>query len=79
MTPEEYAQLPETLTVRELRVWVARPGYRTRVLIVATTLLDAEAFPKRDVALLYRVRWFAEIDQASCRSSGSLYLGVVAA
>jgi hypothetical protein len=79
MTPEEYARLPETLAVRQSRVRVTRPGYRTRMLIVATTLLDASAFPKADVALLYRVRWFAEIDQADCRSSGSLYLGGVAA
>jgi hypothetical protein len=62
MTPEEYARLPATLAVRELRLRVAQPGYRTRVLVVATTLVDADAFPGQDVALLYRVRWFAEVD-----------------
>jgi hypothetical protein len=75
MTPEEYARLPETLAVRELRVCVTRPGYRTRVLIVATTLLDAEAFPKEDVALLYRVRWFAELDLRALKAT--LQMGIL--
>ena len=41
---EAYAALPASLTVRECRVRVGRPGFRTRVLVVATTLLDAEAY-----------------------------------
>jgi hypothetical protein len=48
-------------------------------LVVATTLLDPAVMPRSDVALLYRCRWYAEIDQTSCRSSGRLYLGGVAA
>jgi hypothetical protein len=75
MTPEEYARLPETLAVRELRVWVTRPGYRTRVLIVATTLLDADAFSWQDVALLYRVRWFAELDLRALKAT--LQMGIL--
>lgn len=75
MTPEEYTRLPETLAVRELRVWVARPGYRTRVLIVATTLLDVHAFSKQDVALLYRVRWFAELDLRALKAT--LQMGIL--
>jgi putative transposase len=69
MTPEEYARLPESVAVRELRVGVARPGYRTRVLVVAMMLLDADALPKRDVALLYRVRWFAELDLRALKAT----------
>jgi hypothetical protein len=75
MTPEEYTQLPETLAIRELRVCVARLGYRTRVLIVATTLLDADAFSTRDVALLYRVRWFAELDLRALKAT--LQMGIL--
>ncbi len=67
-----YAALPASLTVRECRVRVMQPGFRTRVLIVATTLLDAGAFPRDDLAQLYRARWNAEKDQADCRSSGRL-------
>ena len=64
---EAYAALPAALTVRECRVRVGRPGFRTRVLIVATTLLDAEAFPKDDLAQLYRARWTAELDLRSLK------------
>ena len=74
-----YAALPDSLTVRECRVQIAQPGFRIQTLILATTLLDADQFTKADLAQLYRARWHAEIDQADCRSSGSLYLGGVAA
>ena len=57
-----YQALPETLTVRELRVHVAVPGYRTQDVTVVTTLLDAEAYPKEEVAELYRARWHVELD-----------------
>jgi hypothetical protein len=57
-----YAALPEALTVREVRVRVAAAGFRTKVLVVATTLLDPAEMPRSDVALLYRLRWYAELD-----------------
>lgn len=75
MTPEEYAQLPATLSIRQLRVQVTRPGYRTQVLIVATTLQDVAAFSKQDVALLYRVRWFAELDLRALKAT--LQMGIL--
>ncbi len=46
-----------------------RPGYRTRVLVVATTLLDAEAFPWREAAALYGARWQAELDLRSLKDT----------
>jgi hypothetical protein len=64
---EAYAALPASLTVRECRVRVGQPGFRTRVLIVATTLLDAEEFAKDDLAQLYRARWSAELDLRSLK------------
>jgi len=64
---EAYAALPASLTVRECRVRVGRPGFRTRVLVVATTLLDVEAFTKDDLAQLYRARWNAELDLRSLK------------
>jgi hypothetical protein len=61
MDEATYAALPAELAVRETRVWVRHVGFRTRVLVVATTLLDADAFPGADVAILYRARWYAEL------------------
>jgi len=51
---EMYDTLPESLTIREVRVRVAQPGFRTETLIVATTLLDADEFTNYDLAQLYR-------------------------
>jgi hypothetical protein len=52
--------LPETLSVRIVRYTVARKGSRTRFVYVATTLLDAPAYPPRTIARLYGHRWQIE-------------------
>jgi Transposase DDE domain len=62
MTAEQYAALPETLIVRELRYRVGRPGFRTRTVTLVTTLLDAEAYPLEAVAELYGARWRVELN-----------------
>jgi putative transposase len=62
MSQETYATMPETLTVRELRFNVEEPGFRTREIIVATTLLDDRTYSKSDIAELYHQRWQAELD-----------------
>ncbi len=64
-----YASLPATLAVREVRVRVGAAGFRTKVLVVATTLLDAAAFGREDVAVLYRMRWYAELDLRSLKQT----------
>src|SRR5262249_42588252 len=51
---EAYNALPEWLLVRECRVRVVQPGFRTRSLVIATTLLDAEEYTWKDLAQLYR-------------------------
>lgn len=69
MDEATYAALPATLAMREVRVRVQHPGFRTKVLVVATTLLDPEAFPRQDVAILYRIRWYAELDLRSLKQT----------
>jgi hypothetical protein len=68
MTPEQYARLPSRLVVREVRIRVSQPGFRTRQLVVVTTLLDPTAYPARDIAALYRRRWEAELNLRSLKS-----------
>ena len=67
MTAEEYATLPETLTLREVRVHVTQKGFRTKVLVVVTTLLDAKKYPASEIAALYRRRWQAELNLRSLK------------
>jgi len=64
-----YAGVPATIAMRELRVWVTQRGFRTRVVLVATTLLDVEAFTKEELAGLYRARWHAELDLRSIKQT----------
>jgi hypothetical protein len=64
---DDYRALPDRLAVREVRVRVGRRGFRTRAFVVVTTLLDAAAFPARELARLYRARWQAELDLRSLK------------
>jgi len=68
MSPEEYAAMPDTLSIREFRHRLVRPGYRTRNIVVATTLLDAESYSREEIGKLYRCRWDAEINLRSLKT-----------
>lgn len=57
-----YKTLPDYLDVRETRVRVKQPGFRTKEIIVVSTLLDPEVTTKEDLADLYRRRWSQELD-----------------
>jgi hypothetical protein len=67
MSAEQYVTLPDELTLREVRIRVAQKGFRTRSLVVVTTLLDAEQYPPEEIALLYRRRWQAELHLRSLK------------
>jgi hypothetical protein len=69
MDEDSYARLPETLTVREVRFVVTQPGCRSREVVVATTLTDARAYPKADIAELYHHRWQVELDIRSIKQT----------
>jgi hypothetical protein len=60
MSDAQYAALPATLTVRELRFTTRQRGRRTRVITLVTTLLDPELYPAWALADLYGQRWQAE-------------------
>jgi hypothetical protein len=57
-----YKTLPDYVEVRETYVRVEQPGFRTKQLVVVTTLLDPEVTTKDDLASLYRSRWSQELD-----------------
>ena len=59
MTPEEYAEYPDEITLRELEVHEKKRG-RERLVIV-TTLTDSASFPKNVVGRMYRKRWNIEL------------------
>jgi Transposase DDE domain len=67
MDEATYESLPGEMEVRVVRVHVAARGFRTRVLDVVTTLLDADVYTKKDLAILYRRRWEAELHLRSIK------------
>ena len=67
MTEQEYATIPETLTVREVLVQVSEPGFRVETLVVVTTLLEPECYGKEEISDLYRQRWQVELDIRSLK------------
>jgi hypothetical protein len=60
MSKQQFALLPQSLKVRELRFTLARKGQRTLCVTIATTLLDPLLYPKQEIAALYGVRWQVE-------------------
>ena len=62
ITAEAYAALPASLLVRELRYRIEQPGYRTREVLLVTTLLDPHAYPMEELAQLYFDRWQIEVN-----------------
>jgi hypothetical protein len=60
MSAEDFAALPKTLVVREIRFPVTKRGRRTRAITLTTTLLDPKVYPAAALAELYEQRWQVE-------------------
>ena len=64
-----FESLPNTLTIRVLRFSITHKGFRSRTIMVVTTLLDPRRYPKDEIARLYGLRWEAEINLRHLKSS----------
>ena len=60
MTPEQYAGLPDELTVREVKA-----GHQ----VLVTTLLDHRKVSKHDLSALYARRWNVELDLRNLKTT----------
>lgn len=56
----QYSLLPKFINVRIVRYTVARKGYRTKHVLIATTLMDEARWPDEKIAELYGHRWRIE-------------------
>jgi hypothetical protein len=83
VTAQEWALLPEVLTLRLVRCSLDIPGFRTRQIIVVTTLLDSVKYPPEALSQLYFRRWAMELtlrnikttlqmNQLSCKNPKNL-------
>lgn len=62
MSGAEYAALPASIIVREVRFEVGIPGRRTHAVTLVTTLLDGQRYSARALARLYEKRWQVEVN-----------------
>ena len=79
LSPEQWAALPEQITVRIVRRQIEKPGFRTREVVLVTTLLEAQLYPVEELCNAYLRRWRLEMclddlkttlgmEMLSCRS-----------
>ena len=62
-----YEALPEAIEVREIRYWIKRLGFRTREVILVTTLTDERTYLADELIALYGDRWQVEVDLRSLK------------
>ena len=67
MDEATYAELPEEIVVRELASDVNIPGFRTREVIVVTTMTKAKRYSQEALGDLFRQRWHVELDLRSIK------------
>ena len=58
---EDFAALPESLVLRQIRLEVSIKGFRRRTIVLVTTLLDPVAYPANEIRALYFARWRVEL------------------
>lgn len=68
MSKEEFRECPDFLLIRHVSYEVKQKGFRTRRIILATTLLDAMLYSVDDLAALYCRRWQVELDIRSLKT-----------
>jgi hypothetical protein len=69
---QAYDRLPKQLEVREIQVNVDIPGFRTESVVAVTSLHDRRAYPRNDLAHLYRRRWHIELELRDIKSTMKL-------
>ena len=60
MSSEQFAALPASIVVRELRYSIHEKGFRPTEITLVTTLLDSERYSLSDLASLFCQRWQIE-------------------
>lgn len=67
MTQEHYERLPEELTLRVCKVNLKKKGFRSKTVIVLTTLVDRNYATSEEIGNLYHQRWQAELNLRSIK------------
>lgn len=60
-TLQDWKKLPPSMSIRVIKYKIQQKGFRTREVILATTLTDAKKYPAAAIIELYRQRWEIEV------------------
>jgi len=60
-TQQQWDELPMKLRLRQIKVLIHHPGFRTQEFYIVTTLLDDTRYPAHELAELYFHRWEVEL------------------
>jgi hypothetical protein len=69
ISPEEFQQLPDQLTLRMVRTTRAPRGFRSRRIVIITTILDPAEASADELLALYRDRWMVELNLRSLKTT----------
>ena len=69
MSQQQYAALPASLVVRELRYTTHERGFRPRQITLVTTLTDDRRYTLTELARLYQQRWEVETNFAHLKTT----------
>jgi hypothetical protein len=70
---EQWESLPDAMEMREVSITVRRRGYRTRTVVIVTTLLDEKEYSAQDLMELFAERWNCELDLRSIKRALGMY------
>lgn len=62
MSDDLYALMPDALTIREVSVNIERPGFRTKKLLLTTSVTDSKYAAKDNLGSVYSRRWVVELN-----------------
>lgn len=65
----EWEALPDEMEMREVRRTIRRKGYKTRTVVIVTTLLDGKIYSAEELTDLFAQRWHCELDLRSLKQA----------
>jgi hypothetical protein len=69
LTREQFETLPATMTLRMLRTTRVPKGFRSKKIVLVTTILDPLEATTEELLALYRDRWMAELNLRSIKTT----------
>jgi IS4 transposase len=78
VSEDEFATVPETLTVRVVEIHFRAKGFRSTSCLIVTTLLEADIYTVEALGELYFQRWTVELHFCELKSSREMEPSVAA-